>query len=798
MKKRVAVPLLALAVTGGYFALVQETPQEREARHLKRGNEYFAKGELQKARIEYKNAAKLMPLDPEVSYRWALVEEAEGNIRSAYANFIRAEQQDPHYAPALLRIAHYNLVVEQYDEVRKRIDTVLAKDPENAQAHALLGALHLRDKKFSEAEKEAKTALAKDPTNTTAYSVLTGMELANQNMEKAEAYLSEGIAKNPADISLLMLKVKIYENPLNIDKINEAYQAIFKLQPNDASLRLVLADIYTNAKRLDDAENALRTAVTDIPDNWMLKGRLIGFLSEFRAPEVAEKELENLMSQNPERGELYLWLAELYLKNGNVDKASEVLQQVVARDASDRQSLNARASLAHITFKRGDRELANKLLDAILEKSPTNAEARMVRASMLADEGRFQSSVTLLRQVIRDNPRAVEARQLLAEVLVLQGYPDLAIETLNQLIDIAPSNMAARVRLAQMYSQNNDPRRGIEILETSLKTDPTYPVAWESMARIAIAIKDDKTATKAIDQLRQFKGHEKVAEFLEGQMAQELGNHSSARSTYTKVIDADPNSALAEHAVFELVERYHTQEDLKQTVAYLSQLNTQSAYIKTILGECLQRVGQVAEAAQAFDQAIESSPNSQDAFLHRAKLYIEEKNYDKALTVLSAAIRAFEADPRASLLQASIWSRQGQFDNAVKIYEELLALNPELDVAANNLASIIAEHQHSDSERLQKAEKLAERFASSKNASFLDTLAWVYYRRGKPDQALSVITRAISENENASPELYYHYGMILLQNGNKPKAKEALLKATSEGASYSGLEVAKAELKKLQ
>ncbi|NBO18945.1 MAG: hypothetical protein EBV03_06925, partial [Proteobacteria bacterium] len=145
MNKYFKIGLACVIVLGGVAYVTKETPQEKEARHLRRGNEYFAKGELQKARLEYRNAAKVMPLDPEISYRWGLVEEAEGNIRSAYANFMRAEQQDPAYAPATLKIAHYNLVVEQYEEVRKRLESVLKNNPDNAEAHALQGALLLRE-----------------------------------------------------------------------------------------------------------------------------------------------------------------------------------------------------------------------------------------------------------------------------------------------------------------------------------------------------------------------------------------------------------------------------------------------------------------------------------------------------------------------------------------------------------------------------------------------------------------------------------------------------------------------------
>ncbi|NBO19145.1 MAG: tetratricopeptide repeat protein, partial [Proteobacteria bacterium] len=159
------------------------------------------------------------------------------------------------------------------------------------------------------------------------------------------------------------------------DKVNEAYQQIVKIRPNEPNLRAVLVDIYAQAGRIDDAENTLRSATADLPNDWMLKRRLIAFLDTYRSPETAEKEMENLIAANPDHTELQQMLAELYLKHNNVDKAVAVLEQSIARDDSDRQSLNARASLARITFRRGNRESAEQMVNTILEKSPNHSEA---------------------------------------------------------------------------------------------------------------------------------------------------------------------------------------------------------------------------------------------------------------------------------------------------------------------------------------------------------------------------------------------------------------------------------------
>lgn len=787
----------ALAVIG--IALYpRQTALEKEVRHLRRGQEYFERGEFEKARVEYRNAAKLMPVDPEISYRWGLVDEAQGDIRNAYANFLRAEQQNPHYAPALLKIAHYQLVVEQYEEVQKRLDTVLADHPDNADAHALLGALKLRRKDFEGTRKEAEFALSRDSGNITAFSVLTGLYLAQNDLPRAEATVDAGIARNPGDLSLRLLKVKMFEKPLNIEKINQTYQDIIRLQPGDMQLRTVLSDIYLQADRKEDAEATLRNAVHDIPDNWQLKQRLVSFLGKHKNVDAAEKEIQSYMQAFPDRHELYFWLAELYLNHDQTDKAVALLEQIVSKETSDRHSLQARSTLARINFHKGNKELAQNLVDAVLAKAPANPDALFVRARIAADDGRYQSAITDLRMIIRDNPKRKDALHLLAEVLLLQGYADLAIETLGQLVEIDPANTPAQVRLAQMYNENRDPQRALKILALAAKSDPGYPVTWESMARIAIGMKDEKTALMAMEKLKAFKGQEAVVSFLGGQLAQAAGAGGSARETYISVIRADPTTPLAERAVFELVEKHKSPQELQEIVDLLVSLNTDSPYIHTILGESYLALNRPDMAATAFDRSIANNSPLAGPYLNRARLYLNDGNTDEAVALLEKATRANPADTRAELMLADIYNRQQKYAESIRLYDSILQRFPDLEIPANNMAALIADHAYTDPVLMEKAVRTAQRFSAGKNPDFTDTLAWIYYRQNKPEQAQPVMARAMAMAREVTPEMHYHYGAILIQAGNKVKGREELEKAISPAAPPTVADQARELLKTLE
>ncbi|HKJ08458.1 MAG TPA: tetratricopeptide repeat protein, partial [Gammaproteobacteria bacterium] len=123
----------------------------------------------------------------------------------------------------------------------------------------------------------------------------------------------------------------------------------------------------------------------------------------------------------------------------------------------------------------------------------------------------------------------------------------------------------------------------------------------------------------------------------------------------------------------------------------------------------------------------------------------------------------------------------GDIDDAAKVYEQLLAKQPGNAIAANNLASLIADHRSNDAASLAKAKKLVAKFGSSKQLAFLDTYGWVHYRLGDLDKAAKTLSEVVKKAPKV-PVFQYHLGMVYYKQGNKVAAREHLSKALAGGA----------------
>jgi tetratricopeptide (TPR) repeat protein len=77
-------------------------------------------------------------------------------------------------------------------------------------------------------------------------------------------------------------------------------------------------------------------------------------------------------------------------------------------------------------------------------------------------------------------------------------------------------------------------------------------------------------------------------------------------------------------------------------------------------------------------------------------------------------------------------------------------------------------------EMIEKAEKL-----EPKNAAYLDSLAWVLYKSGKPRDALEPMLKAVQLNEEPDATLFDHLGDIYSALKEQDKARENWKKAVA-------------------
>jgi tetratricopeptide (TPR) repeat protein len=188
-------------------------------------------------------------------------------------------------------------------------------------------------------------------------------------------------------------------------------------------------------------------------------------------------------------------------------------------------------------------------------------------------------------------------------------------------------------------------------------------------------------------------------------------------------------------------------------------------------------------AVKSFQAAINANSNFLRPYYALARIYLDARQEEKAISQYKALLEVNPNQARPHMLLGVIYDTQKRFDLSEKHYRAALEVDPDFAAAANNLAYILADHDKKLTEALNLARMAIEKL--SDNPYVMDTLGWVYYKKGLYDSAISEFSDSLAKiPENAA--VIYHLGMAYYKKGDLNKARVELEKALRLDDSFSG------------
>jgi tetratricopeptide (TPR) repeat protein len=204
---------------------------------------------------------------------------------------------------------------------------------------------------------------------------------------------------------------------------------------------------------------------------------------------------------------------------------------------------------------------------------------------------------------------------------------------------------------------------------------------------------------------------------------------------------------------------------------------------------------QYPEAEKELFEAIKNSPKWNIPYRNLANLYLVRGEFPAAEKTYQQGLQAIPDDPQLLLHLAEAHERTRDYGKAISMYERVLQKNPDVDVATNNLVSLLTD-QRGDAASLKRARELAARFESSSQPVFMDTLGWVYYKSGELDKAVTLLKKVVEKAPSVAI-FQYHLGMAYHKAGDDKSAKTHLSKAMEANSDFPGKDEARATLKQI-
>jgi len=619
-----------------------------------------------------------------------------------------------------------------------------------------------------------------------------------------------------------------YERIGRFDKALSAYQSASQKDPGSFELRARVVRALAALKRYDEAAAEAADAVA----RFRASPASVALLREVAAADGKAgglvEELERLRRQRPRERSLLFASADVMRTEGRIDEARQTLRgaadsspadpEVVRRlyelerDAEPDTAAGAARFLIDWSARHPDAvHLLGDHWDDLLRQSgprrtglrelralqmPAGADARWkaAREFWVAHVARLRHRRDVARAALR---RAAEARPLFAPALrAWAGWDreELGItaaerdSTVGQMAAAAEADgngpagaaLAEELRGMQQLSARNFPAAR-ERLARAAALDGKSPERQFALAVAARGAGDEAAFEQVLWKLvSDWPGFEDAYEALYSLYDARDADGAAAR-VLAAWVTADPASVPARIA--------QVREQLRAGRVVAAQGLVQRLFadkpgdprvltaVRAIYGQGERTLAWLVSELQTRHAA---APGDMATAAQLVDLLADQGRAAEATRALDATRTAVAQDPDLLYQVAHLYERLGQKATTERVLGDVLELEPGHAPAANDLGYSLAE----DGKDLVRAEELARLAVGAEpaNASFLDSLGWVLYKRGRLDEARTHLEKsaasdggddAQADGEGPDPVVLDHLGDTIYRQGDAAAAGEA-------------------------
>ena len=764
------VTLLSVILAAVFAISGCANPEKAKIAHVEKGEVYLKDDKFQEASLEFRNAIQID--DKLVSAHWGLARAYEGlqRFQEAFEELRKTTELDPNHLDSRVKLGNYYIAAARNNpqfvaEAERLAKSILEKDPNHVEGHILLGSVLYAQNQRDQAFAEINRAIELDPKRVESYLSLARFYIVVNDRAKAEETFLRAISVNGnSGLAHTEYGKYLVQQNRQAEAEVELGKAV-AVDPTNRTSRFVLASFYLVNKQLDKAELAYKALADLDKDKPEGQAVLADFYSSINRLDEAVAIYQNILGQSPDFTQGRYRLGEIMLMRGDTAGAMAQVDEVLKKDQKDRQALLLRARVRAQTGETNDLLAAVEDLKEVLVQEPNSRAGLYFIAQANFNLGNMDQARGFAGDLERNYPDYIPAKLMQVQISLATGDAKLAQRLATELIDRinqatpdrnSSPQMLAEVRMKAYLSRgsaaleqgNTAAARKDFMMARDVAPRDTY--AYINLASVALA--ENKT--------------DEAIGFYENALAIESTNFNALSGLIR--IHARNNEIGKAHARLDQV-----------LGSYPS--NASLHYLKA------QAYGFERNSAQAeaeLRKTLEIDPNYIAAYSALGALFVNTKQADRAIGEYQKIIERRPDNAAAYTMIGMLDDARQNYDAAAESYKKALGKDQNSTIAANNLAWLYAVNGKGN---LDEAVRLAQGVVQ-KNPNipgFVDTLGWVYYKKGLYGAAVEQLQKAVSLDERAarsgngtpSANYRYHLGMALKARGDKEAARRELEQA---------------------
>lgn len=470
---------------------------------------------------------------------------------------------------------------------------------------------------------------------------------------------------------------------------------------------------------------------------------LAQYYNALKQEDEAQRCVEKAASLDPHISTYQEILADLYLGKQDYPKAIEVLNRIYEANHDRDDVLRM---LVSIYEEQKDYRAAIRTVDRLETMEGRSVQYAAKKSGYYAELGDREASILEVQKFSEQYPNDLNYRGLYAQTLIANGQKTKGMNILQDILRQDADNRLALLCLLQHEQENDNPDRVDSLLQRVLLCKNVTTQDKVALMRLQIAeseqnVGDSVRILSLFDKMLEQKPFDAdMAMLCVAYMTLKKMPNDTITRVLNRVITETPDNAAARLQLVDYAWR----------------------------GKDLERVVSLCQGARLYN------PDEMAFYYYQGVAYYQQDKLDEALDAFQNGIGVItsESDPDIVsdfyAVMGDIYHQKGFEREAFAAYDSCLQWKPDNVSCLNNYAYFLSE----SGQQLDKAEQMSLQTvkAEPKNATFLDTYAWILFQQKRYAEAKIYIDQTLQCDSDTSAVLLEHAGDIYFYAGDRTQA----------------------------
>lgn len=374
-------------------------------------------------------------------------------------------------------------LVEQRAYLRARIQylNAIQQEPDELAAQWGLAQCKLHLGQLTEARQALERVVSLDPAHQEARATLIDLLLRQGRARPALQHAMAAVEREPADVEAIVRLGKCRQLLGHLAEAGRQSERALALSPDHPGALLLAAAIAADAGECDRAQKYVARVLTgrgEAEPDRLVVARILGKCKDYGA---ALAQIQQVLEKNPAHWVAAQEKAELYLAQGNIEKAIWEYQKLAGHDSAEPA---VQIRLAQLLLKSGRLDEAHQLGETLIRRIPQSKVGHLVLAMVYYQKGLYLSCAEQCRASLKREPESVAGRRLLARALMQQKQYDQAIRWLVELKAEDRQDPEVLLLLAECHVARQEKAEALQALDEAITLQPDSEIPYLLQARL--------------------------------------------------------------------------------------------------------------------------------------------------------------------------------------------------------------------------------------------------------------------------------------------------------------------------